>query len=161
MTFTGRTEVWEVLLNVGTNPVIGTGFCSFWDDLKYQSQLPNFVAFSAHNGYLEIYLAGGFVGVCVLALMLLATWFRIHKALGKTGDFVVLRFAILIIALIANFSESYFAIMSPVGFLFLIGALSVGQTTKSRVWAGVKTRANPRTSRVAFESVKKRAFSPA
>lgn len=125
MTLTGRTDVWEVLLNVGTDPIIGTGFCSFWDDLKYQSQLPYWIAFSAHNGYLEIYLAGGMVGVGLLSLMLLVTGLRIQKSLAAGNQFAVLRFAAFVTVLIANFSESNFAVMSPVGFLFLITALEV------------------------------------
>src|SRR5205085_1117224 len=51
MTFTGRTDVWRELLNLHTNPICGTGFMSFWDDMRYRSKLPDWVAFSAHNGY--------------------------------------------------------------------------------------------------------------
>jgi exopolysaccharide production protein ExoQ len=159
MTFTGRTEVWEILLNVGTNPIIGTGFCSFWDDLKFQSQLPYFVAFSAHNGYLEIYLAGGMVGICLLALMLLATWWRIHKALGQGGDFAVLRFAVLVTVLIANFSESNFAVMSPVGFLFLIAALAIPIPVPSPQPL-VMPRAEPRDAPAGLGAVHQLAWSP-
>ena len=50
MTFTGRTDVWRELLNVGTDPLFGTGFMSFWDDNSFRSKLPYWVAGSAHNG---------------------------------------------------------------------------------------------------------------
>jgi exopolysaccharide production protein ExoQ len=123
MTFTGRTDVWRELLNVGTDPIFGTGFMSFWDDAHYQSKLPEWVAFSAHNGYLEVYLAGGFLGVAALALMLLRTAMRVNAALATGTSYAVARFAILCVALLANFSESNFACMTPLGLLFLVAAI--------------------------------------
>ena len=54
---------------------------SFWDDKYYQSQLPDWIAHSAHNGYLEEYLAGGWVGIFFLIVMLLGSGLRINKAL--------------------------------------------------------------------------------
>ena len=73
MTFTGRTDVWRELLSLHTDPVLGVGFMSFWDDKSLQSQLPEWVAHSAHNGYLEEYLVGGWVGIFFLVVMLLAS----------------------------------------------------------------------------------------
>jgi O-antigen ligase len=123
LTFTGRTDVWRELLNVGTDPFLGTGFMSFWDDEHYQSLLPNWVAFSAHNGYLEVYLAGGYIGVSLLALMLLHTGFRVTKALAAGTSYAVVRFAVFCVVLLANFSESNFACMTPLGLLFLIASI--------------------------------------
>jgi O-antigen ligase len=80
------------------------------------------VAKSAHNGYLDQYLGGGWVGVGLLLLMLLGVAVRINRELRWTGDYGALRFAILAITLVANFSESNFACMTPIGFLFLMAA---------------------------------------
>jgi O-antigen ligase len=123
MTFTGRTDVWRELLNLHTDPFFGTGFMSFWDDANYQSQLPEWVAFSAHNGYLEVYLAGGFLGIAALTVMLLHTGYRINRALATGTNYAVVRFAIFCVALLANFSESNFACMTPLGLLFLVAAI--------------------------------------
>ena len=123
MTFTGRTDVWRELLNLKTDPMFGVGFMSFWDDMQYRSKLPNWVAFSAHNGYVEEYITGGWVGIFLLVLMLIAVGFRINKRLMWDGDYGIVRFAIFPVTLIANFSESYFAYMSPIGFLFLLAAI--------------------------------------
>lgn len=123
MTFTGRTDVWAALLNLNTDPVLGTGFLSFWDDKYYQSKLPDWVAYSAHNGYVEIYIAGGYVGILMLSIMLIATGFRINSSLKWDGDYAVVRFAVFAITLIANFFESNFACMTPLGFLFLLVAI--------------------------------------
>ena len=123
MTFTGRTDVWRELLNLHTDPVLGVGFMSFWDDKYYQSQLPEWVGKSAHNGYLEEYLVGGWVGIFFLVIMLLATALRINNALKWDGDYGAFRLAVLFAFLIGNFSESNIACMTPIGFLFLLAAI--------------------------------------
>ena len=40
MTFTGRTDVWRELLGLHTDPLLGVGFMSFWDDKSLLSRLP-------------------------------------------------------------------------------------------------------------------------
>jgi O-antigen ligase len=96
---------------------------SFWDDPTYRAALPEWVAVSAHNGYIEIFLAGGLVACSLLGLLLLSTALRINKALAAGEEHAVARFAILCVALIANFSESNFACMTPIGFLFLVASI--------------------------------------
>ena len=81
------------------------------------------MAFSAHNGYIEVYLAGGMLGVSFLILMLLGTGLKINGDLQRGGHYAVVRFAILVAALMANFAESNFACMTPLGFLFLLAAI--------------------------------------
>lgn len=130
-TLTGRTDVWRELRNVGTDPILGTGFMSFWDDEKYQSKLPYWVHYSAHNGYLDIYLAGGWTGVFFLGVMLLGTGLRINQSLLWGGDYSVFRFAVFVITLVANYTESNFACMTPEGFLFLVAGIGYAQTVFS------------------------------
>jgi O-antigen ligase len=122
---TGRTDVWQALLSLDLNPIIGEGFMSFWDNPYFRGRLPYWVAYSAHNGYIEIYIAGGYMGLTFLFIMLLATSVRIHKALGGNSHYAVLRFAVLVITLLANISESNFACMTPLGFIFLLVAVEM------------------------------------
>lgn len=119
LTFTGRTEVWRELLALRTDPLLGTGFMSLWDDPGYRTRLPEWVAFSAHNGYLEVYLAGGAVGVALLGLLLASTGLRLHRALARPTPWAVAAVAIFAATLVANFAESHFACMTPVGLLYL------------------------------------------
>lgn len=123
MTYTGRTDVWRELLNLHTDPVLGVGFMSFWDDERLISRLPEWVGYSAHNGYLEEYLVGGWIAIFLLAVMLLAAGLRINNALKHDGDYGAVRLAIFFAFLIGNFSESNIACMTPVGFLFLLAAI--------------------------------------
>ncbi|HLX68554.1 MAG TPA: O-antigen ligase family protein [Verrucomicrobiae bacterium] len=130
-TLTGRTDVWRELRNVGTDPIVGTGFMSFWDDESYRAKLPYWVAFSAHNGYLETYLAGGWTGIFFLSLMLIGTGLRINQSLLWGGDYAVFRFAVFAMTVVVNYTESNFACMTPEGFLFLLAGIGYAQTVYS------------------------------
>ncbi|HZL42264.1 MAG TPA: O-antigen ligase family protein [Verrucomicrobiae bacterium] len=149
MTFTGRANVWQELLKVHTDPLLGTGFMSFWDDAHYQAILPNWVDSSAHNGYLEIYLAGGFIGVAFLAVMLLATGVRINRALAWGSDYAVVRFAIFIAMLLASFTESNFACMTSLGFLFLLAAIGYARPEAAMPGLGEPRESAPATAGAA------------
>lgn len=148
MTFTGRTDVWEVLLNAGTNPIVGTGFMSFWDDPFFRDNLPYWVSSSAHNGYIEIYIAGGWVAVGLLALTLLWAAFRINHALKDGSNYSVIRFALLMMALLMNFSESNVACMTPMGLLLWLAAIGhVRAQNVQRVPVGPTRNPNLRSPR--------------
>jgi exopolysaccharide production protein ExoQ len=121
-TLTGRTDLWDDLLALASNPWFGAGFESFFlgerlDQLwsKYWWH-PN----EAHNGYLEIYLNLGLTGVAMLLLMLVAgyrnviTEFRANRATGT------LRLALIVVAPIYNLTEAAFRVVNPLWFAFLL-----------------------------------------
>lgn len=137
MTLTGRTEVWRELLALKTDPVFGTGFCSIWSDKHLLAKLPEWVSGSAHNGYLEMYLDGGFLGVAFLMALLLAAYYHAITQLRTSDNIAVLRFAVVIITLVYNYSESIYGRLSPGWFLFLIAAVdyrSPGNAPVEDVW---------------------------
>ena len=123
MTFTGRTDVWRELLSLDIDPIVGTGFCSFWSNNYYLARLPEWVAFSAHNGYIETYIDGGTIGVALLILMLIVVGLKINRQLGDGDNYALFRFSVFLVTILANFSESHFGRMSPLGFLFLLVAV--------------------------------------
>ena len=126
---TGRTDVWRELLALKTDPLIGTGFCSIWSDRSLLSKMPEWAAggHSAHSGYLEAYLDGGMIGIFFLLLMLLGVAIKLNRYLAVGGNYAVVRFAILVVTLIGNYTESHFVRMSPLWFCFLLTALDVPQ----------------------------------
>ncbi|MES2467151.1 MAG: O-antigen ligase family protein [Verrucomicrobiota bacterium] len=131
LTFTGRTEVWEAILALDTPSMLGTGFCNFWSNKFYLSKLPYWVAHSAHNGYLEVYLDGGWMGVTILGVLLIATWSRIGAHL-KTGDqYAMVRLAVFLCIAIGSFSESHFGRLGPLWFLFILIALDPRSVTRA------------------------------
>jgi hypothetical protein len=133
MTFTGRTDVWRELLALKTDPIFGLGFCSIWSNRSILARLPDWVGSSAHNGYLEMYLDGGYLAVFFLALMLLMVSLKINRQLKYAGTYALIGFVVLLVIIIGDFSESHFGRMSPLGFLFLLVAFEIPPSINSRL----------------------------
>jgi O-antigen ligase len=78
-TLTGRTNLWAELLREPINPLLGTGYQSFWPGprTEYFWAKYSFHPNQAHNGYLETYLNGGFLGVCLLVAMIVSAGSRV------------------------------------------------------------------------------------
>jgi exopolysaccharide production protein ExoQ len=124
-TLTGRTELWADVLKLNSNPLIGTGFESFWlgDRLERLWSAYWWQPNQAHNGYLETYLSLGWIGLVLVAVWILSG-FRYALGLLHT-DFVFARFAIglLVISVLYNFTEATFKGLHPMWFAFYIAAM--------------------------------------
>ena len=55
--------------------------------------------------------------------MLLAVGLRINSSLSWGGDYSAFRFAVYVVTLIGNYTESNFACLTPINFLFLLAAI--------------------------------------
>jgi O-antigen ligase len=126
-TLTGRTELWHSLIAMDTHPLFGTGFESFWLgnrlDLLWSIYLwqPN----EAHNGYLEVYLNLGWVGVGFLAL-LLGTGYRHLVAIYQRDRMAAsLRLAYFAAALAYSFAEAGFRMLDPMWIFLLLAVVAV------------------------------------
>src|SRR5216683_2253931 len=87
-TLTGRTDLWEVLLNMNINPWIGAGFESFWlgERLEKLWAMYWFKPNEAHNGYLEIYLNLGGVGLFFLGGVFFSCYKNMRKSLMLSSE---------------------------------------------------------------------------
>jgi exopolysaccharide production protein ExoQ len=121
---TGRTGVWELVLKLQPNPIVGAGFEGFWlgDRLEKIWDVYWWHPNEAHNGYLEVYLTLGAVGVMLLIGILLTGYRNAFKALRSDAEAGGIRIAYLVIALAYNFTESAVRMMHPV-WIFLIFAM--------------------------------------
>jgi exopolysaccharide production protein ExoQ len=89
VTFTGRTGLWETLLREPINPLVGVGYASFWlgDRLaKYWAMYPTSPPIEAHDGYLEVYLNLGVIGVCLIVFVLWTGLSRMRQRLARSDD---------------------------------------------------------------------------
>lgn len=121
-TFSGRTEIWSAVLSLHTNPLIGTGFESFWlgSRLDFMTHIfPNNPVNEAHNGYLELYLNLGWCGICFLAAMLLVAYTRVIFRRRQNPRLAALLLGFLLCTLFNAFSENAFRVMTP-SWIFLI-----------------------------------------
>lgn len=126
-TMTDRTKIWAFLLSMHTNPMIGTGYQSFWlgSRLEYfwkNSGLGHIN--EAHNGYLGIYLEQGLVGLSLVVGFLISGYRLICKRFKKYHDLAALGFATWICLVFYNMSESAFG-GGLLYLMFLIPAISM------------------------------------
>jgi exopolysaccharide production protein ExoQ len=132
-TLTGRLPFWSFLLDTGLNnaPIIGNGLGATWEsnnfrftsmsDIKWD--LPPLVS---DNGYMDIFLHLGLIGVSLLIIAVLFCLFRAVRYAIKfqsIGSFFPILSMIIII--IVNFSLSFFLeLESFAWFLMVFGLFS-------------------------------------
>ncbi len=121
MTFTGRTDIWNHITSKTVNPLVGAGYWNFWGGKAGLAigQSMNTIVPNAHSGYLDIYLDGGVIGLVLLFWMLVACGKRLIANL-HVNRCQRLRFAIFIVVIIYNLSESMYFRLSPLWFTTLL-----------------------------------------
>jgi O-antigen ligase len=122
---TGRTKLWTRLLAIDINPILGTGFESFWLGKRPQ-QLEGlfwFIPNEAHNGYLETYLTLGLIGLFILIALFIATFWKIRSGLWRDFEWSRFRLGFLGVVVLYNWTEAPFKTVSATFFLLNIIAM--------------------------------------
>jgi exopolysaccharide production protein ExoQ len=137
-TLTGRTGVWaDVIPAFEKHPVLGYGLGSFWTDERRKIyDIP-----TAHNGYLDILLELGEVGLAFYAVWLLSCTRYLHRALSHDYDWACLAICLLLVGLVYNVTESALdsfteEMTTVVALAILVAprkAVSLSERIKSRV----------------------------
>jgi len=140
-TLTGRTDLWQHLLELDTHPLLGTGFGSFWLGPRLEKLWaiywwhPN----ESHNGYLETYLNLGWVGVAVLGVLIVTGYRHVLNVLRREPEMGRLCLAFFVAALAYNFTEAAFKTMNVVWIVFLL-AIAVLPKAPSKKLAAMKAK---------------------
>lgn len=154
-TLTGRTEIWAGLLRFSGNPLIGTGFDSFWLGTRMEriwaagGQL--YGINEAHDGYLETYLNLGWVGVALLASLIVTGYRNIQGALRFEPETGRIRLGLFVAVIIYSFTEAGFRTNSSVWIAFLFAIAAVPLLPKRRIEARPASRRG-RSPRITEES---------
>jgi len=121
----GRTVLWGRLLAIDINPILGTGFESFWLGKRPQQLegLFYFIPNEAHNGYLEIYLNLGLVGLFILIALFIATFWKIRPGFWRDFEWSRFRLGFLGLVVLYNWTEAPFKTVSATFFVFNIIAM--------------------------------------
>lgn len=125
-TIEGRGRLWQIVLQIDTNPIFGTGFESFWLGERLQRiwEEVKWHPGAAHNGYLELYLNLGAVGLLIFLGVVIATFHKIRQNLLWNFEWGRLQMGLLISILIHNWTEAAFRGLSLTFFLFFMIAIS-------------------------------------
>jgi exopolysaccharide production protein ExoQ len=127
-TLTGRTEIWQAALRFTTDPLLGTGFESFWlgDRLeKLRSIFQNNPLMEVHNGYLEVFLNLGWIGVILVAVVIVTGYRKVVDAIHQGRHEAILGLGYALAAVVYNFTEAAFKELNPVWIAFLLGTISI------------------------------------
>lgn len=126
-TLTGRTAVWDLVISLNHNFLFGTGFESFWLGPRLDKIWsvywwhPN----EAHNGYIEVFLNLGWIGVGLLILLIVTGYRNAIAAFRRNPDVGRIRLAYFVVAVVYNFTESAVRILHPVWLCFLLATIFV------------------------------------
>ncbi len=127
--FSGRTEIWAASIASADSVLFGTGFESFWNANAHKvaallSSYQNISNLnSAHDGYLQIYLDLGWIGLILLLSILVSGYLRAVKAFRRNREFGRLILAFIITCAFYNISEAGFRIMTTSWISLLLGVI--------------------------------------
>lgn len=135
MTFTGRTILWKDLLTIQPDSWIGAGYNSFWlgDRLERMWEL-HYGVNESHNGYLNIYLELGLIGLSLLGAVLYIVYRNIRKELFNNFDYGRFKMAMFIVILLYNITEDTFGKLNLMWYALLLFGVDISRKSQTRYY---------------------------
>ena len=128
-TLTSRTEIWDVVKGLEVDPLVGSGFMSFWSgerlELIWRTLGVGEGFNQAHNGYLEQYLNLGYIGVVFIGVMMLSGLLKVRKHLDVDPPGGMLRLGCIVTAILYNYTEASFYGINNLWLLLLLGVIDM------------------------------------
>jgi exopolysaccharide production protein ExoQ len=129
---TGRTDIWTRAISLARDPIIGSGFESFWNSnsqiLRTFSEVNMFSNLnSAHNGYIEVYLELGWVGLGLIVTILMSSYRLAGRVFQCDPEIGGLILAYVMTIPLYNISEAGFRLFSPIWISFLLSYVFAGR----------------------------------
>jgi exopolysaccharide production protein ExoQ len=130
---TGRTDIWAAVIPAVPNSIVGAGFESFWigSDVEKMRRTMSLLGWwhpeninEAHNGYIEIYLNLGWIGVCLIAFVLLSGYWRAGKAFQRYPELGSLILGYITALAIYSVTEAGFRELTPSWIFLLLAVVS-------------------------------------
>jgi exopolysaccharide production protein ExoQ len=133
-TLSGRSTGWLIILGIPHNHLVGSGYESFWLGSRLQmvwDAFPGMKIGQAHNGYIEIALNLGWIGIAMLALLIVTGYRNVIGAYRLDPDIGGLRISYFVAVLTNGLTEGIFKMMTPPWIFFLL-ATAVAQWIPQR-----------------------------
>jgi exopolysaccharide production protein ExoQ len=140
-TLTGRTALWtELLTYVGARPLLGYGLGGFWSPAHtaYIALALGWVVSHSHNGYLEVMLDLGLVGLTLFVIVFGVGITQASRRLKAEPASVEALFAVTVLVwvVIAMFSERVFPVTHYGSFLVMVVLARLAVTAPA--WAAAR-----------------------
>jgi O-antigen ligase len=123
LTLSGRTNLWNDLLNIAReHPFVGVGFGSFWiGNTHHLWEKHLWMPTQGHNGYIDVYLELGAIGLLLLGGVIIAAFRGISRLLTENFLHGMLHLIWFTIIVFHNMTESsYLRGSVDLWFLFLL-----------------------------------------
>ena len=132
---TGRTDLWKVISGMNPNVLMGAGFESFWlgPRLPLLNSIFHWHPNEAHNGYLEVYLNLGWVGVTLVAAIIVTAYKNSLRTLRQDPEAGRLQLAVFLVAVTYSFTEAGFRMLSPVWIFFMFAVIAAPKALVAKI----------------------------
>jgi O-antigen ligase len=84
----------------------------------------------AHNGYLEVFLNLGWMGVALLGFLIVWGYWQVIGAFRRDQEAGRLRLAYFVVALVYNLTEAAFQVLHPVWIAFLLAVTVIPEPSR-------------------------------
>jgi exopolysaccharide production protein ExoQ len=148
-TLTQRTELWEEVIALTPNSVVGAGFESFWLGSRLDVLWTKFWwrPNESHNGYLELFLNLGWIGVALFAFVILTGYRDALATLRRDRCTGGLKLACLVAGIMYSLTEAGFRMMHPVWLSTMMAAVVVPVAAEEKATRATTISSTPSRNR--------------
>jgi exopolysaccharide production protein ExoQ len=154
----GRTEIWAAVVSAVPNAIFGAGFESFWIGPDVTKVWRGLVGWwhpeginEAHNGYIEVYANLGWIGVCLVAFILITGYKRAIDAFRQNPPIGALMLAFVIAATVYGITEAGFRLLNLM-WIFLLLAIITASGVAGGFFGRESSTALPSGNDISSES---------
>jgi len=123
ISLTGRTDLWKVAIDkIGERPWLGYGYQAFWQEKGEGFIVRHLIQYNAphaHNGFIELGLELGLLGVLFFVLSILLTYKRAvaRVRLGKTSEDL---WPLLYLTFLLIYNQTEVRIIEPYSYCWIL-----------------------------------------
>jgi O-antigen ligase len=133
---TGRTEIWKILIPMVPNPIGGAGFETFWVGPRVRTiytavgglEMTN----ESHNGYIDVYLNLGWLGLVLIAVILVQGYRKTVWVFRRDSTLGALLVAYVVTMVTYNISEAAFRMLGLEWFFLLLSVVVASRVAQDQ-----------------------------
>lgn len=123
---TTRVPMWEDMMSMAGNPFVGYGYESFWLGSRLMYMREKWaMEHQAHNGYLEMYLNMGIIGVFFIIAWIVKGLRNVSCLLATNATAGTFSFCLIVIIAIYNWTEATFFGYNTLWLLFFLAIMDI------------------------------------